>query len=312
MSGPVFVVGMPRSGTTLLSEILSAHPGLVIGPETHYYRKHVRGCDRKGCLEDPERTRAFVRSFLQAPGVREMGFSAERRRQLMETILDGQVTHRRILGTVLEAYAEDRGAPRWGERTPGHIDHVERIREDFPEARFVHVLRDPRDVSRSLMEAHGEVSNPHHHAVRWKRCVQRWDRHEERFPEACHLVRYEDLLEDPEGIVGPLCAALDLDPREGSVPSPGDGAGPDGRGGSSPVEEATAPDPSTAGLWRSEMHLGDVLVVEHACGHHMERWGYETVDVPPTVPVLVRAGRRHLGAGLGRVGRLWSRWRDRT
>lgn len=294
MSGPVFVVGMPRSGTTLLSEILGAHPDLVISPETHYYRKHVPGCERKGCLEDPERTRAFVRSFLQAPGVRDMGFSADRRRQLMEAILDGEVTHRRILGTVLRAYAEDRDAPRWGERTPAHLEHVERIREDFPEARFVHILRDPRDVSRSLMEAPIDILNPYHHAARWARYVKRWEEYLEAFPGACHDLRYEDLLVDTEAVLRELCASLDLPFTGGMLAFHEEDPGFDPEREPWKAKARRPLDPSNRERWRSEMHLGDVMVVEHAAGDVMERWGYGTADVPPTVPVLLRAARREL------------------
>lgn len=304
---PVFVVGMPRSGTTLLSDILTAHPDLAVSPETHYYRVFHPRCDGSACLEDTEDARAFVRSFLKSRWVASMGLPDPVLNDVEAEILAAEVTHPRILGTLMEAYAAHTGKPRWGEKTPAHLEHVPTIHDHFPEARFVGIVRDPRDVSRSLLQAPIDIMNPVLHARRWRRYAEAADAYlASGIPYT--EIRYEDLLDEPESTVRTVCEAVDLPYTEDLL------AFHDAEGTTFDPEEepwkakAREPiDPSNKEKWREDLPPGDVSVIEAEAGEAMRSRGYE-VSSPSLGPWdRLRAVRRRAGAPL----RFWGqkiRW----
>jgi len=126
----IFVVGSPRSGTSWIQHVLSAHPDIITTPETHLFiglRDFVAGADSSGprtgfqhCVR-PEQLTEWLRSIWET-----------------------------VRGNLLEL---EPGATRVLEKTPGHVHCIDLIRSVVPGARFVHVVRDPRDVVRSLLEA---------------------------------------------------------------------------------------------------------------------------------------------------------------
>src|SRR5262249_35446578 len=127
MARPIFIVGCGRSGTTLLRLMLDSHPAIAAGEETkfltdlepivgeHWRLLHTYGFDRAWWLD---RIRAFYGGFL-------------------------------------EEYATRRGKRRWAEKTPGYTFHLAFLDELFPDAQYLHLIRDGRDVVASFRERWG-------------------------------------------------------------------------------------------------------------------------------------------------------------
>ena len=146
-SQPVFVVGGPRSGTTLLSAMLAAHSAFDCGPETHACRAGSRlaGSERSRILDPadwPRRATAFVTSLsLGKQPIHPMyGLTVEDVRSWLAASPPS-------LAAMLESLTEQRalrnGAPRWVEKTPRHLEVPELIAETWPGARIVRIVRDP-------------------------------------------------------------------------------------------------------------------------------------------------------------------------
>jgi Sulfotransferase family len=146
---PVFVVGCPRSGTTLLRLMLDAHPDLSIPPESHFIPLVWRVRDRyetSGGFDGEKMARDVFR------GIRFRDWSLPESEVLDEL---GRVAPSDLAGSIacfFCAYAGRNGKERWGDKTPGYSMELPLLASLFPDARFVHLIRDGRDVALSLME----------------------------------------------------------------------------------------------------------------------------------------------------------------
>lgn len=268
------MVGTPRSGTTLVSEVLDAHSELAVSPETHYYNVFAHDCDRQGCLEDPERRRAYVDRLFDTAAVEQMALPADVDETILHRLADGEPSHREVLGTLLDAYAEGREATRWGEKTPRHLEHVPRILEDFPEARILCVVRDPRDVALSRADA-GWASSTWMTVRDWRRHARLARDHERSHSDRFARTRYEDLLGDPEAWLEETCPFLDLEPEPGMLAFHETGSQTFDPEDEPWKQKAAQPiDPANREKWRDRMGAEDRWIVEHLVGDELEELAY--------------------------------------
>lgn len=270
---PVFVVGMPRSGTTLLAAMLDAHPALALSPESEFLTYWTGYLRRRGF----ER---FLRAYLVHPHFLRFRIPPEEFRRRLEASKDR--SPRGVFACLLAAYAELHGKRRPGEKTPNHWRHVATLRQWFPDARVIHLVRDPRAVVASLAKTPWAHRHLDWYARQWRDCMRAMRRHE--VDPAVRVVRYEDLVVAPEAEARSLCEFLGEEfsdrmlRREGlshRVHSDDAWVREHHRRSMAPVE--------TSGLdrWRGELDAATLRVVEHrADREEMARRGY----VPESVP----------------------------
>jgi len=203
-----FVVGVNRSGTTLLRLMLDAHPDLAMPPETHFVPDLIEAADRRGST--PEDLVAVIASQREFG---DLGFPREELLELFraaEREAGGPLGARRALRCFYEAYAAREGKSRWGEKTPAYAKSMVRIQRALPEARFVHLIRDGRDVALSRRKSSVDPPAPGRVAKRWR---QRIERAREQAPRLRHYteVRYEDLVLETEPTLRRICEFAELD-----------------------------------------------------------------------------------------------------
>jgi hypothetical protein len=200
-----------------------------------------------------------------------------------------------VLRAFYELYAESQGKPRWGDKTPRYMRAMPRIQRALPEARFIHIIRDGRDVAVSQNEralAGGNLSMAES-AARWRRRINTARVHAADLP-AYKEVRYEDLVTDPETTLRGICEYIDLPFDERMLHYSehaeerlteidrdlGDGDERPVRAGSERLEghSMTLQPPSTerCGRWRDEMSAADAAAFEQVAGDLLEELGYET------------------------------------
>ncbi len=148
VSGPApppapFVVGVPRSGTTLLRLMLDAHSELAIPPETHFIPKLIKLCE-KGSGDMRENALELITNHRRWP---DFEISAEDLAERLDRASKLDATA--VVRSFYETYAAAQGKTRWGEKTPQYLRMMGRIARTLPEARFVHIVRDGRDVALS-------------------------------------------------------------------------------------------------------------------------------------------------------------------
>lgn len=205
----VFLVGCERSGTTLLRAILSAHSELAIPGESYFIIEMLR-CrsryEREGHLNqerfvnDLSAHRWFARWSLPVTHIER---ALERRRP---RDVPG------ALRAVFEAYAESQGKARYGDKTPRYVLELPLLAESFPEARFIHIIRDGRDVALSLVErTHRRPNSVGEAAMFYRRAVSLGRRAGRTLGSRYMEVCYEQLVETPATVTSQICEFVGLE-----------------------------------------------------------------------------------------------------
>jgi sulfotransferase family protein len=289
-----FVVGVNRSGTTLLRMMLDAHPELTIPPETHFVPELIEAAE--GPSPTPE---SLLATITRQREWGDFGLSEEElldRFRAIEPLNAGDA-----LREFYSAYAERVGKPRWGEKTPIYVKSMRRIERALPEARFVHVIRDGRDVALSIRDRAVKEHPIDRIAERWVRRITRAREQAKRL-EHYEEIRYEALVLDTRATLERVCevfelpwddALLDYHERSADRLEEMKRELPEsGKRTTLSVERRMAtharttekPDPRRVSRWRESMDRGDREQFESIAGPLLAELGYATGDGPGTEP----------------------------
>jgi len=295
-NGPIFIVGAPRSGTKLFRDMLSAHPRLSFPPESHFippfYRAFGDPADEKEAVQ-------LAKAILRYSWVWSWRLSLEPEQ------LAGQRSFAGLTAEIFEAWARREGKPRWGDKTPGYVREIPLVLSLFPDAQFLHVYRDGRDVARSVLPMNWSPGNAFCAAELWRDSVRAGRAAGRTLPEGRYMeVRYERLVSDPEPVMRDVCDFLGED-FDSDVTRPKRPRG-ELRAAHLPPLEATPVETrhqvSTArvGSWRTEMRRRDVATVEAVAGELLTELGYP----PSGESRRIRPGERAAWHAHGRAVRL--------
>ncbi|MBI4259822.1 MAG: sulfotransferase [Actinobacteria bacterium] len=303
---PVFVVGCPRSGTTLLQAMLSSHPDLAIPPESHFIPSlwRVRARYARGGGVDAER---LARDAMSTLRFREWDLPEE---AVLAGVADlRDPSFEEAVAAIFLAYARARGKSRWGDKTPGYSLDLPLLAEALPSARFVHLIRDGRDVAPSLLEMPWGPRSLAEAAFVWRYRVRRGRAGGRAAgPERYREVRYEALVEDPGAVLAGVSSfvGLDLRPEMLDPASRRDEVVPERTRG----QHRSLERPPTAGIrdWRRDLSPADVDRIEAVAGDLLEELGYERSARPRSpggrAAGLAAVARGQVRAALWRVRHL--------
>jgi hypothetical protein len=203
-----FVVGCPRSGTTLLQTMLDCHPDLAVPPESHFIprlgRRFAEG------WHGSARVPRFADALFEGRRFQYWGISREDVVGLLER---NQPTDLAAAIRLLYAsWAERAGKPAYADKTPRYLTHISRLSKLFEEARFVHLIRDGRDVALSMAEAFERgPQTAAQAAIYWGARVAEGREQGLGLGSGRYLeLRYEELVADPEATLRELCEFIDL------------------------------------------------------------------------------------------------------
>jgi hypothetical protein len=296
---PVFIVGCSRSGTTLLRLMLDSHPSLAIPDESHFITELHRGW--LGARRSPASTleRVLVHSRFLRWGLDP----AEVRRMAAVT---RPSSYGEVMRTVFAAYAATRGKPRWGDKTPSYIAHIPLLAELFPGAQFIHIIRDGREVARSVAAHRWGPPTPVTAALRWKRQVRAGRRAGRQLPSERYLeVRLEELIVAPERVLRGVCDFLHEPFAAEMLEFHRSAKQPVWSGNPSAwdhVDHQHLSSPPTPGLrdWRVGLSTSEQRVLEAAAQPLLGELGYSAERPTPTALLRVEADRLlQLAHGLG-------------
>lgn len=270
---PIFVVGVPRSGTTLLASLLSSHSRLAAGPETAFFASLAAVGDQR--VTERKRWPASGIEFLASSEL-EGESLLERygidRGELAERLSTVEPSVAALLASLGESAAGAAGKVRWIEKSPVHLQYVQEIRRYFPDAAIVRIVRDPRDVASSLSRVPWGPGDLTGGLLYWRRFHERSREFFDR-DEASLTVRYEELVERPEPTLTELCNFLGerFEPNMISTSRP---TGALVREGESWKGNAGgAVDPSRAGNWR-RLDSSDRALADALAGDLLTELGY--------------------------------------
>lgn len=201
---PFFIMGCPRSGTTLVAQLLDSHSRIAVLVESLYYKLFHDILQCYGNLASPKNTRRLFDDLIEMLQLRnlhrtDLPSTDELMAELQTASFQG------ILSTFLQLYARQQGKVRAGEKTARHYDFLPQILDEFPDSPVIFIMRDPRDVMVSVHKMFG--MNVHRGIVWWNNAFEQYKYLEKHARSAC-LVRYEDLVHDPQSSLEKLCDCL--------------------------------------------------------------------------------------------------------
>jgi len=209
---PFFIVGSGRSGNTLLRRILNDHSEIIIPPETYVLGAAISRFKRYRAMSWPDLVEYVLAAFEFYPEFETFGISL---RPLVQK-LKGTKKEKRNLALILNSfymyYAEQTGKAcrRWGDKTPLNTFALEAIYSVFPDARFIHIIRDGCDVVASYVKA-GIYQSVEEAAKRWIRSIKTVNSFQVKYPDAVLNIRYEQLVTEPQQTLRTVCQFIGID-----------------------------------------------------------------------------------------------------
>jgi hypothetical protein len=295
----VFMVGCPRSGTTLLQRLVDAHPQIAITPETHWIASCFK--DRTGLTPEGSVTPELIAFLTNHRNFLKLGVD----RRELERLLDsgGPVPYARFVSAIFDLYGSAQGKRLVGDKTPGYARNLPTLHALWPQAKFVHLIRDGRDTCLSAINWKRKVpklqiqfpswsEDPVTTASMWWKWHVRLARQagQSLGQQLYYEIRYEALVADAAGECARLCAFLDLPYDEAMLRFH------EGRATGKPDRDAKhAWMPITQGLrdWRRQMPAEDVERFEAAAGDLLEELGYVRACPHPRAEVRAQVERIH-------------------
>ena len=273
---PVFVMGCHRSGTNLLYDMLLSAGGFAI------YRGSLPVFEtlvpRFGPLALRANREKLLQTWVRSKGFRRTGLDAG---QLSSRILNDCRSGGDFMRIVMDAVAESQGVPRWAAYDPDNVLHMERLKASIPNALFLHIIRDGRDIALSLKKMGGFQPLPLDRsesrslvatALYWEWMVRNGREHGKQFPADYLEIHYEDLITNPREVLQRAGSFLDHDLDYDRIRNAG--LGRLSETNSSFREEGGVEKIKPLGRWKERLSHSDVAAIEAAVGTCLEETGY--------------------------------------
>ena len=270
---PFFIVGLGRSGTTLLRLMLHNHPHIAIPYESHFITKYYQHLDEYGDLNEHANLRQLLADILDEELIQKWDhqFATDR---LLEKLEQNSLAG--VISAIYQDYAESRGKRRWGDKSD-YLDRMHIINQIFPTAQFIHIIRDGRDVANSVLKMPWgpsdliQAAEWWHEHIRLGRCMGSI-----LGPQRYLEVKYEDLVDDPEQQLTRICDFIGepYSPEMLNYHQHSESAIPDDRkfqhynAGKAPVKGRTF-------AWRKEMSPTLVEIFNNYAWRSLQELGYD-------------------------------------
>lgn len=284
---PVFVMGCPRSGTNLLYDTLLSSGGFAI------YRGrlpvHQVLIPRFGSPYRLENRRRMIAAWLRSKGFRKTELDAD---DVTARLMEHCRTGGDFLSIVMGEIARKQGAPRWAVYDPDTVLRVATIKREIPDALFIHIIRDGRDIAISLRKLGGFNPFPwsrgkrslEETALYWQWLVQKGRRDGAQIPQDYTEIHYEELVCDPRGTLGKLSAFIDHDLDYDRIQA--NAMGTLSKSNSS-FRDAASSGGSPVQRWKQTLMPEQVASLEWHIGKMLETTGYaKTISRPQWKPTV--------------------------
>ena len=275
---PVFVVGARRSGTTLLQLMLDAHPNIGMTYETGFLPKYAEkvpfALDTKSGVND------FLHDFYMKPSIqlwdtKELP-TAEEVYSRMEEPGAGS-----LLNAVFSILAAQRNKCRWGDKTPDFVLHMPALISLFPNAQFIHIIRDVRDIAVSRLNIRWFSNDIVRISNEWRTILNTARADASTLAKGQYMeLRFEDLIGNTKEELQRICEFLH-EPYHDDMLQYHQSAEERIPSADMHVHENTlkAPLPSKCNKWKTQLTPGDRMIIESLAGEEMQSLGYELEGV---------------------------------
>jgi len=304
---PIFIVGAPRSGTSMLRVMLNRHPNIAICDETYFFYYVYLRRRAFGDLQNINNRKILVDRYLSIRRIRSQQLDLP---GLSTALMQNGNTYPAFFLSLINYYADCQGKLRCGEKTPQHALYTDLLCDWYPGCKIIHIIRDPRDVVASLMRMPWASKNVTVNALSWLKYIRGAHRASQR-PNYL-LVHYENVVHDPEAAIDSICTFL------------GETYNPDilATTGQSNVQNVSKEwwfqratkqvEKDRIGLWQQELDADQVSMVEWILGSYMDKFGYVRYSANSRVRIrlmaVIEVMQEYLVQRVGKLGRQWYYW----
>jgi len=270
---PVFVMGCHRSGTNLLYDTLLSAGGFAV--YRGYLPVYKMLLPRFGNLAELTNRKRMMDAWVRSKGFRRSGLNAE---QLAVKILEECRSGGDFIRIVMGEIARGQNVARWAIYDPDNLLYIPSIKADIPEALFIHIIRDGRDVALSLSTMRGfkplfwerEAKGLLPTALYWEWMVRAGRQGGNRFPADYIEVRYEELVSDPRAALGKLKQFLDHDLDYDRIQNATLGRLRESNSSFPKANDQRSP----VNRWRQKLSRRELASIEAMVGTYLEELGY--------------------------------------
>jgi hypothetical protein len=210
-ASPIFIIGTERSGSNLLRLMLNQHPSIAIPHPPHILKEMMPLEPLYGDLSDDRNFRKLIDDTITLVKLHFFPWDGP----LDSAAVFSEAEERGVYGVkaaLYDQYRRAKGKKRWGCKSTFVIRYVDRVRSLHPGAKFIHLVRDGRDVAVSAKTSVFNHFHPHYVGRLWGEQQRTAIELAKKLPAGSMLgVRYEDLLDDPAKTVRAVCAFLGED-----------------------------------------------------------------------------------------------------
>ncbi len=323
VENPIFVLAYMHSGTTLIQQMMSHHSAIYVsGGETRHFSN--LGVTRKKFpdLHDDRILREYLIYLIRVicsgyatvnfhsadkdslADLNQLGFTPSEVDQLFRDSKEKR-DYNELYLLVFSYLTIRAGKIRWLDKLPGYVSQFDQIRAAAPQAKFIELVRDGRDIlaSKKKRVARGGGFDPLWDSIAWKSAIDAGSLAETRFPEQVLRVRYEDLVSTPAQELNKICQFLDLEFEEEML-SVGwiNTTTADNKNGEDGISTAAI------GKFVGQLTPGEIAICQNLTKKQLKEAGYELESTSwnayLSIPVLL------LKSGFEFFGRLLNRWRQ--
>lgn len=272
----VFILGRGRSGTTMLRLMLNAHPDLAFAPEAMFilmlYNKYA-----KLNQWDKRKISLFLRDLWLERRLSNWNLDRDRLKNDL-LALEGGASFAKLCKAVYWNYAVTQGKEKvqyFGDKNPHYCLFANRLIRLFPDSKFIHMVRDYRDNIISYRRVKFDLHDLTALAYRWNHYNREISNINKKFPDRFILLRFEDLVAEPEYQLKKVCQFLEVKfnptmleyyKHDPDIPQWGW------------HQNVSKPlDPNRVQVWQREMKRSDILLAEFVCNRSARKYGYTSV-----------------------------------
>lgn len=282
MNTPFFIVGPQRSGTTLLRLMLSSHPRIIVPPESHFVPDLINWEKKVGSLSIEKEK--VINWLINHKRLDDFEFSKEDLYKLLFTL--SPFTAKNIVTAIFELYTKRNNKVRWGDKTPRYRAFIPDLLELFPGAKFIFMLRDGRDTALSNYNVPFGPRFLGDCAYLWKKSIaEAWAGLATVPKENYLLLKYEELINNPENTLAQLCEFLGEKYYPQMLAFYRDSSGLVPKWENTWHSKTHSPlDKNSVGKWKRELTSKQIKLIEILISDELLKHGYQLSELSLSFP----------------------------
>lgn len=269
MNKPIFILGVPRSGTTFLASLLKKTDyGSPF--ETHFITKFYKKLTNYGDINDYQNFLSLLTDILNERAVKQWNLNIDPEKLFKELGLN--FTYSQLVNNICLNASSQKGFSSWGDKTPHYLKDIDILYELFPDSKYIYIARDGRDVTLSLLKKDWGPNNVYYCAKLWTTLNQDNATLDSlRLSQNLYQLKYEDLLDNVGFYIKEIHSFLGLEHNETKL-----------------TELAQTVIPGNYNKWKEHMSPLQINTFDRIAADTLKRFGYETSVEKGSVQLVLR------------------------